>query len=277
MHADLRPRPEGDDALTWRAPGAAGHGTAGGAPAATHVVGGDLPRSTPADAARTLTAAATHAALSTLAITGAPFGSLVAFHLDATGSPLLVVSRIAEHTKNLHVDDRASLLVTEATAGDPLAAGRVSLLGRAVPAGVELKDTTMENVPAARDLLRLGDFGVWRIDLTDVRWVGGFGEMAWLTPADYHEAVVDPILPHRARIVGHMNDDHADAGRLLCEDALGQVVASASMRHVDRFGYEYVAEVADGLAVVRRNFDEPATTVDDVRRHLVAAVREVQS
>jgi hypothetical protein len=76
-----------------------------------------------------------------------------------------------------------------------------------------------------------------------------------------------------------MNDDHADAGVLLCERALTTTVTAATMRHVDRFGCEYVAHIgAEGteLAVVRLAFSEPAATTADVRRLVVELVHEAR-
>ena len=82
----------------------------------TRVVGGDLPRATAADAARTLAATKTAGTLATLAVepAGYPFGSVVSFTVDGDGDPLFVISRLAVHTTNLLADPRASLLVAEA-------------------------------------------------------------------------------------------------------------------------------------------------------------------
>jgi putative heme iron utilization protein len=102
------------------------HQYSGGAPRTSRVVGDDLPRATAADAARTLVDAATTGTLATVALdpAGYPFGSVVSFALDAAGEPLFVISELAEHTRNLGQDARASLLVAEqpVTGGDPLAA-----------------------------------------------------------------------------------------------------------------------------------------------------------
>jgi putative heme iron utilization protein len=99
--------------------------------------------------------------------------------------------------------------------------------------------------------------------------------MFWIGADYYAAATADPVLPHAAGVTGHMNDDHADAGLLICAQLSGRDdLATATMVGVDRFGGDYEARAADGRAViVRVPFPEPAASTEDVRRHLVAAVR----
>src|SRR5207237_1437120 len=93
------------------------------------------PEPSHAERARTLVAGQTRGALSTIAVTpaGTPFGSVVTYGLDSAGQPCFFVSTMAEHTRNLDADARASLLVVEdvPAGADPLASGRVTLVGRA--------------------------------------------------------------------------------------------------------------------------------------------------
>jgi putative heme iron utilization protein len=110
-----------------------------------------------------------------------------------------------------------------------------------------------------------------------IRWVGGFGEMDWVDADAYRAGQVDPVLPHRHGIAAHMNDDHADSGVLLCERALGTPVTSATFRHVDRFGCEYVAHLGGDLAIVRLGFSAPATSSEDVRRLVVELVQAARA
>ena len=68
-------------------------------------------RGEPSDAerGRTLLAAAHTGALATVALDGGfPFGSLVAYTIDDVGRPLLCLSDLAEHSRNLAADARAS-------------------------------------------------------------------------------------------------------------------------------------------------------------------------
>jgi heme iron utilization protein len=257
----------------------ADHQYPSGPPRVARVVGRDLPRATAADAARTMVGGASTGTLSTLAIepAGYPFGSVVSYGLDEQGDPLFVISALAEHTRNLDGDGRASLLVTEPDdGGDPLARGRVTLLGDAAPVPEPDQPAATAavaaRVPAVAGYASYGDFRCYRLRVRAVRWVGGFGEMDWVDADAYGNGEVDPILPHRHGIAAHMDGDHADAGILLCEQALGTPVDSASMRHVDRFGCEYLARTGGDVAIVRLGFSAPATSREDVRRLVVELV-----
>jgi heme iron utilization protein len=262
------------------------HGYTEGTAPVWDVHGDDLPRASGADHARTLAASQTRATLSTLALDppGHPFGSVVSYVLDDGGHPLMVISTMAEHTRNAAADGRASLLVSEPVGegADPLASGRITLLGTLARVPDDAQDAATAAVVAALPGVGLyasfSDFACWRLEVTHLRWVGGFGRMSWIGVDDYLRATVDPVLPHAAGIVDHMNADHAAAGLLLCAQAAGRDdLVSATMVRADRFGCDYEARAADGVFVSTRiPFPEPAGGVDDVRRHLVAAVRAVR-
>ena len=138
--------------------------------------------------ARALVASAKTATLSTIATrpAGHPFGSLVALAVDDGGRPLLLLSSLAEHTKNLEASPLASILV----AGEGgLAGPRVTLLGQCarVPGGeVEAaRATYLAAHPDASAWASFRDFAFWRLAIEDVRFVEGFGRMGWIAPADY--------------------------------------------------------------------------------------------
>lgn len=124
-----------------------------------------------------------HGVLATLSARhgGWPFASATPFALTDAGEPLLLLSELAEHTRNLRSDPRASLLVQDSSADDPPAGARVTLLGR-----LQLQDEEderrryVERHPRAADLLQLADFHVWRLEVTEARYIGGFGDARWL-------------------------------------------------------------------------------------------------
>jgi hypothetical protein len=244
------------------------------------------PEPTHAERARTLVAAQTRGTLSTIAVrpAGTPFGSVVTYGLDDLGRPIFFVSTMAEHTHNLEADPRASLLVGEDTpaGADPLAAGRVTLLGTAV--GVSDPDERaaaragyLAANPAAF-YVDYGDFRCMRLTVTDVRYVGGFGRMSWVDAADYAAARSDPLWSDAAGIIGHMNVDHADALVTLCHQAGRPDVLSASMTAVDRYGFEVIANIGgDHRDALRIGFRRPQDTADQVRRELVAMLHAARS
>jgi heme iron utilization protein len=248
-------------------------------------VGDELPRASGGDAARTIVVGTTRATLSTLAIdpAGYPFGSVVSYALDTSGDPLMVISTMAEHTRNAAADGRASLLVAEpAPEGtDPLAVGRVTLIGDLSPVPdaqrADAIATVQALVPGVAVYAGFADFAPWRLQVQAIRWVGGFGAMSWIAVDDYRSGTVDPVLPSRFGIVEHMNDDHADAGVLICAQALGRHdVVAAACSHVDRFGCDYVATVPDGRLGVRVAFDQPVMSSDEVRGAMVRLVRQAR-
>src|SRR4051812_47183925 len=96
---------------------------------------------------------------------GHPYVSLVSLGTDYAGQPLLLISRLARHTRNLETDPRASLLVAEPAApGDPLAGARVTVIGRAERLdGRALLDRYVRLNPQAAGYAGFADFSLWRL------------------------------------------------------------------------------------------------------------------
>src|SRR4051794_27640247 len=137
------------------------------------------PEPTHAERCRTLVAAEARGALSTLTAdpAGYPYGSVASYGLDDTGNPLFFVSLMAEHTQNALRDPRASLLVAEPVpdAADPLASGRVTLLGQLLPVHDDERSTARDRYlaanPAAAYYIDFGDFTFLRLDVESLRYV----------------------------------------------------------------------------------------------------------
>src|SRR6478752_1684090 len=242
---------------------------------------------THAERVRTLVHGERRGALSTVAAdpAGYPFGSVVSYGLTDDGDPLVFVSLMAEHTQNALRDPRASLLVTEPVpeGADPLASGRVTLLGLLTPIedaderGVA-RDRYLEANPAASYYIDFGDFTFLRLAVDHVRYVGGYGRMSWVDAAEYRVATPDPLVGAAAGIIAHMNEDHADAQVLFCRHFAGlSDTTSASMSAVDRYGFDMVAVSPEHRTPVRLAFAEECTTGDEVRKAMVAMVAEARS
>lgn len=241
---------------------------------------------THAERCRTLVAGESRGALSTLAPdpSGYPFGSVVSFGLADDGDPLFFVSHMAEHTQNALRDPRASLLVTEPVAdgADPLASGRVTLLGLLAPIDAADLDVARERYlaanPAASYYIDFGDFTFLRLTVDHLRYVGGYGRMSWVDAPAYKAAEPDPLADAAAGIIGHMNDDHADAQVLFCRHFAGLAeTTEASMSAVDRYGFDLVAVTPGHRTPVRLAFPEECTTGEQVRTAMVAMVAEARS
>lgn len=213
---------------------------------------------------------------------GYPFGSVVSYALDGQGRPLLCLSDIAEHTRNLKSDPKASLLVTEPpnTGTDQLALGRVTLIGEitAVPER-EIADasTVYRAAHPQAYYTDFDDFVFYRMDVRGVRYVGGFGHMSWVTVDDYAAASPDPLRPHASDIITHMNDDHADALVAYCKAFAGESdTTNAQMITVDRYGFDVLAISEQSRRAVRIPFNEICDTPMEVRHATVRLVGEAR-
>lgn len=236
---------------------------------------------THAERCRTLVAGVRSATLCTIARDpeGYPFGSLVTVAFDTKGRPLLLISKLAEHTQNLLHRSDASILVHEPLGAQPLAAGRVTLLGPCRPAPEpEIKETFLAAHPDAASYATFADFGFYRLDPVALRYVGGFGRMSWVSADDYLAAEPDPLAAHARGILDHMNDDHADAV-LAYAKALADIpgATAATMTAVDRYGFEIAATTPAGPKVARLAFAEEVTTSEAVRKAMVALVKEARA
>jgi putative heme iron utilization protein len=200
---------------------------------------------------------------------GYPFGSVVPFVLDHFARPIVLVSRLAEHTKNMAADPRASLLVHDA-AEDVQTAARLTLVGDAeqVAEPESIASRYLRYFPDARGLLGLGDFSFWRLRPVFVRHIAGFGAIRSITPQGF--APPDNRLAEAEdEIVAHMNADHADALRTCCRRAHGVAPAEATLAGIDCDGLDVRA---DG-SLLRIEFDAPVTNAGKAREALVALAR----
>jgi len=104
------------------------------------------------------------------------------YAVDADGAPLFLLSDLAEHTRNVRADPRASLLVQDSSAlDDPLAGARATLLGTLEVADADVaKERYLQRHPRATEFAALRDFHVWRLQVDEARYVNGFGDMGWL-------------------------------------------------------------------------------------------------
>jgi putative heme iron utilization protein len=242
----------------------------------------NIPTPTHAERARTLAAQISAGTLCTLALEpeGYPYGSFVTVALD-DGDPVFLISGLAEHTKNLKRDPRASLLVSEGGAADPLANGRVTTLGpctRIEGNGGSARAAFFAAHPNSSYYADFRDFGFWKLHVDHVRYIGGYGRMSWISKADWRAAEPDPLGPSATGIIAHMNADHADALVLYCKAfSRATEIASASMTGVDRYGFDMSAMTPKGPRPVRLAFGKPVGTPEDVRAALISMVKDARS
>ena len=242
----------------------------------------NVPTPTHAERARTLVAQLSTGTLCTLAIepAGYPYGSFVTVAFEK-GNPIFLISALAEHTRNLERDPRASLLVAESVSADPLANGRVTLLGRCTRVDADgggARAAFLAAHPNSSYYADFRDFAFWKLDVESVRYIGGYGRMSWISQGEWHAAEPDPLGPAAAGIIAHMNADHADAMVLYCKAfSKATEISAASMTGIDRYGIEMSAKTNEGPRPVRLAFARPVSTPDDARGVLISMLKDARS
>jgi putative heme iron utilization protein len=216
---------------------------------------------------------------------GFPFGSLMPFATDEFGRPIFFISSMAMHTHNLRQDPRASLLVAQPDiSGDPLGASRLTLLGDVteVPAAV-VKDLYLSRHENAKYWQEYSDFAYYRLQVSGVYFIGGFGVMGWISADDYRSAQPDPLAAAASGIIRYMNADHADALRLIAAHFAGESSDpsenpdEAAITAVDRLGFHLRLKSGDRIHGTRVAFLREVKTKEEAREVFVEMVRQARS
>jgi heme iron utilization protein len=174
---------------------------------------------------------------------GQPYASLVALACDTDASPLLLLSDLAQHSRNIAADGRVSLLFDGGAAsvsGDPLAAPRVSLTGAAIRSDDErLRGRFVARHPGAAQYAGFGDFHLYRVAIGRGHLVAGFGRISWIEAGELRFAAGARALAEaEAGIVAHMNTDHADAVALYATRLLRRPGAGWRLTGIDPEGVD---------------------------------------
>lgn len=201
-----------------------------------------------------------------------PYASLVLSAADHDSAPLLMLSSLAEHSRNIAADDRVSLLF-DGTAGldDPLTGARVTVLGRAVKSDEPRhRARFLARHPSAAQYADFGDFATYAVRPERAHLVAGFGRITWIRATDLlldgarHQALIEA----ESDIVQHMNADHADAVALYATALLGRAGGRWTMTGIDPEGCDLRR---DG-ELARLDFDAPIETPQAARKVLVDLV-----
>lgn len=204
---------------------------------------------------------------------GIPYASLVNVATDVRGWPLILVSTLAWHTRNLLADPRASIMVAELPeTGDALTGPRVTLLGRFSKVEDEgLKRRYLARHPAASLYSGFGDFAFWRLEPEKAHAVAGFGRIETIG-ADEMFPSADEMTALEESAIAHMNSDHGDAVQLYAERLLGATPGGWKIAGIDPDG----ADLTRGEEVLRLQFSSPVHTAEALRAHLAALGRDVR-
>jgi heme iron utilization protein len=221
--------------------------------------------------ARLLLRRSRQGALATLmAGSGDPYCSLVNVASHPDGSPILLISRLALHTKNILADARVSLMLDERSEGDPLEGSRIMLAGRAEQAGNDdaelLRRRYLNAHPSAEVFVNFKDFSFFRIRPSGAHLVAGFGRIVDLTPDQLLTDISDAgtLLEAEPGAIEHMNADHRDAMNLYATNLLDAKAAEWRCTGCDPDGLDMQA----GATTLRLDFPQRIVTPAALRQIL---------
>lgn len=234
---------------------------------------GNSPVNETAATARTMIRAAQKGSLGTLLQpTGHPYASLLLVATEPDGSPVLLISKLALHTKNLLADPRATLLI-DATGldADPLSGGRITLIGEARPTtSATARRRYLARHPVSAGYADFPDFSFYKFDIAGAHYIGGFGRIVDIPRADLLIDIsgAEALVEAEPGIVEHMNEDHADAVELYATKLLGGAPGAWRMSGLDPEGCDLVL----GAHALRLPFASRVTSGEEVRKELVRLV-----
>lgn len=211
-------------------------------------------------------------------IDGYPFGSVTPFCLDRRGRPVILISTLAQHTKNITANTKVSLTLTETVekSSDVQAHGRLTYIGDAekVPEVevAEISSRYIRYLPAAQSYFKMHDFSFYRINMVKGRFIGGFGKIFWIEP---EELLLDnPFSEEEEKsILDHMNDDHQHSMRKYLADAFDINVGvdnSLNMIGIDSIG----CDIRYNGQIKRIWFDKPISNPSEARNVLTELARK---
>jgi len=232
----------------------------------------------PGKLAKSLLRRSRQGALATLMVgSGDPYCSLVNLASHPDGSPILLISGLAVHTRNILADGRVSLMLDERAAGDPLEGARIMLSGRAEQAGAEtdlLRRRYLNAHPSAEAFVSFKDFSFFRIRPTGTHLVAGFGRIVDLKPEQFLTDLsgAEDLLAAEEGAVEHMNADHRDAMGLYATRLLGAAAGDWRCTGCDPEGLD----MQNGPTALRLEFPERVTDGTALRKMLVRLAGEAR-
>ena len=210
---------------------------------------------------------------------GDPYCSLVNVASHPDGSPILLISRLALHTRNILSDSRVSLMLDERAEGDPLEGARIMVAGRAEQADdgeVEaLSRRYLAAHPSAEAFVNFKDFSFFRVKPSGAHRVAGFGRIVDLTPGQFLTDLggAEALLEAEQGAVDHMNADHRDTMNLYATRLLGAEQADWRCTGCDPDGID----MQSVTKTLRLDFPERVTDATALRKMLVRLAAEARA
>ena len=228
-----------------------------------------------AHAARQMLRSHRYGALCTLSkkFNGHPFGSIVPYLVDHDGSLLILISSLAEHTRNIQFDPRVSLVTHSQDSPDIQSQGRITLVGEAQPAAnkVQIGKRYLRYFPESQNLFAMDDFSFYRIVPHTLRFIGGFGKIHWVS-ADSYLMPSYPLAEQEDDVVTHMNADHRDTLSHCWKPFHQDTAPKVEMLGIDCDGFDLCAD----SKILRIDFAEEVLDAQQARSALVSMAQGIQ-
>ena len=203
---------------------------------------------------------------------GYPFGSFVTFISGADRSIIFYASDIAQHTINLKNNSKACITLFNLSEGDKQDSARLSLIGDVKKIDKDVEEISrqfIEFFPESSQYSNMNDFNFYKLNISQVRWIGGFGKIAWLSSTNWN-----PIRPKWLKkehsMIEHMNEDHSNSIVSTLNAKLGIKDKHARMLRLTMDGYY----VSSKNKIYFLDFNLPCFTVKQYRDKLVEQAKE---
>jgi len=182
-------------------------------------------------------------------------------------APLVLLSDLARHSRNIAADNRVSLLYAKSTR-DAITQGRTSVVGRAVPSDDPLlRQRFLARHAAAQIFSRFTDFRLYRIEVDSAHFVGGFGNIHTLDgdAVMFDTRAAASLAAAETEIIEHMNADHTESINLYAHNLASRPGMDWRLVGIDPEGIDLCRNDADA----RIDFGEPVHTPDEAQAALV--------
>lgn len=202
---------------------------------------------------------------------GYPFGSVTPFVLNHQGMPVILISSLAEHTKNIIENANVSLLVFN-NENDLQANARLTLLAKAEQTDKNnalIRARYLRYMPQAESYFDAHDFSFYTLYITHGRYIAGFGKMGWIEGDDF-QIPTNPLFTEEAGILNHMNADHADNLKAYCDHYHQVQTTAATMIGIDSLGFDVRIDSGQQL---RFSFSQAINNAQEARAALVAMAK----
>lgn len=202
---------------------------------------------------------------------GYPFGSVTPYVLNHQGMPVILISSIAEHTKNIIQNANISLMVFN-NEDDLQANARLTLLAKAEQTDKDnalMRARYLRYMPQAESYFSAHDFSFYTLHITHGRYIAGFGKMGWIEGDDF-QIPTNPLFTEESAILDHMNQDHGENLINYCMHYHKTIALQAEMVGIDSLGFDVRT---DTDLVLRFNFEQPISNAQEARAALVAMAK----